>query len=338
METTSKKDHLPSFSHHLDAIVLAGTPRDPKRTILGKNKAFLDIDGRPLLQHVLDALMGTKSIADIFVVGPVEQMSKVLTNLSDEIHLIQQEGNILANGWAGVHASESLHAEDGNDAAAMRPILVITCDLPVISSFSVDDFVARCADEDQASDKPCGLMVGVADEAGLAPFCPDGDKPGIVRPFVQLDFARIRLANIHVARPRLLTHQEILRTGFSYRKAINWKNVVGLAFSFLSQEGGLRSAWLTLRLQATALAARRGGRLYRFLRRGNTRNRVEACTSKVLGCPLRLIITPFGGLSLDVDDAGDLRVLDQRYHDWMAIHKAVRSEYPLGQIAEDPAS
>ncbi len=69
----TKKDLLPSFSHPLDAIVLAGTHRDSKRSIKGQNKAFLNIDGRPLLRHVVDALLGAQSVAGIFVVGPVEQ-------------------------------------------------------------------------------------------------------------------------------------------------------------------------------------------------------------------------------------------------------------------------
>lgn len=325
----TRKDTLPAFSDRLDAIILAGSHTDPKRFILGKNKAFLEIEGRTLLRHVVEALADAQSIADIFVVGPVEPMHEALPGLPAKVHLVAQEGNMLTNCWAGIHASEKLHTSNNNDATPMRPFLIISCDLPIISSLSIDDFVARCADEDQAADSPYGLMVGLADEHGLARFGPDGEKPGIVRPFVQLEFARIRLANIYVARPWLLVHQDFLQTGFSFRKAIKWKNVIGLAFSVLSQKGGLQSAWLTLRLQATALAARRGGRLYYRLRRGNTRERLEACTSKVLGSPLRLVITPFGGLSLDVDDEEDLRVITARYRDWMAFHESIQTEYPL---------
>jgi hypothetical protein len=155
-------------------------------------------------------------------------------------------------------------------------------------------------------------------------------RDGIVRPFVELDFARVRLSNIYVARPWVLTNQEFLQTGFGFRKAIHWRNVLGLAYSFLSQDGGWQAAWMTMRLQATLLAARRGGRLYRRLRRWNTRERVEARTGRVLGGPVRLVISPFGGLSLDVDDEQDFRVLTDRYHDWMAINEAIESEYPLG--------
>lgn len=319
-------DQLPSFSQPLDAIVLAGTHRDPTRMIQGQNKAFLSIDGRPLLQHVIDALLGAQSISEVFAVGPVEKMNNVLKSLPEHVHLVCQEGNVLTNCWAGIHASEKQRNTDGGERDRMRPFLIISSDLPLISSASLDDFVARCAVDDQASDEAYGLMIGLADEAGLAAF----RENGFVRPFVHLDFARIRLANIYVARPWQLTHQEFLQTGFGFRKVFQWRNIVGLTLSFLSQQGGWQAAWMTLRLQATLMASLKGGRLYRRLRRWNTREKLEARTSKVLGGQVRLVVSPFGGLSLDVDDEDDFRMLTERYQEWIAIHHAVRSGYALG--------
>jgi hypothetical protein len=34
---------------------------------------------------------------------------------------------------------------------------------------------------------------------------------------------------------------------------------------------------------------------------------------------VRIVTTPCGGLSLDVDDEEDYRVLDQRFSDWSAL-------------------
>jgi hypothetical protein len=68
------------------------------------------------------------------------------------------------------------------------------------------------------------------------------------------------------------------------------------------------------------------GRWYRRLKKGNTCERVEKSVSDVLGGPVKIIITPFGGLSLDVDDDEDYRVLDARYEDWAAITAAVEPE------------
>ena len=319
----NRNEQIPSFVEPIDSIVLAGTHSDPSRLILGQNKAFLDMDGRPMVRHVVDALVAAESIAEIFVTGPVEEVRDALQGEPEKVHLIPQEGNVLSNCWAGVHASEARQATKGRDRDPLRPYVVVSSDLPIISSAALDDFVARCAEDDEASDAPYGLMVGLADEAGLEPF----KKDGIVRPFVELEFARIRLANIHVARPWQLSNQAFLQTGFGFRKALHWTNVAGLAYSFLSQDGGLQAAWMTVRLQATSLAARRGGRLYQRLRKWNTRGRVEARTSTVLGGPVRLVVSPFGGLSLDVDDEEDFRILTARYHDWMAIHEATDSRY-----------
>ena len=318
----NKKTHFQSFAEPIDAIVLAGTHTDPSRLILGQNKAFLDMAGQPLLRHVVNALLGAASIADIYVIGPVEQLRDALQGEPAKVHLVPQEGSMLTNGWAGIHASEARHAKEGRERDPMRPYLVISSDLPIISSDSVQDFVARCAADEQASEIAYGLLVGLADEDGLEPY----SENGIVRPFVELEFARIRLANIYVARPRVLSNQQFLQTGFGFRKAINWRNVAGLAYNFLSQPGGCQAAWMTIRLQAAMMAERRGGRLYHRLRRWNTRERLEARTSAVLGGPLRIVVTPFGGLSLDVDDEQDFRILTARYEDWMSIHNSVKSE------------
>ena len=42
----------------------------------------------------------------------------------------------------------------------------------------------------------------------------------------------------------------------------------------------------------------------------------------MLGGSIRIVTTPFGGLSLDVDDEQDYEILKTRYEDWIAIHQA----------------
>ena len=65
------------------------------------------------------------------------------------------------------------------------------------------------------------------------------------------------------------------------------------------------------------MASRRGGGLYRWLRKGNTMERVDLAMGAVLGGTVKMIITPYGGFSLDVDDDEDFRVLSQRFDDWV---------------------
>jgi CTP:molybdopterin cytidylyltransferase MocA len=319
-----------AYPSPLDAIVLAGTDRNPNRLIAGRNKAFLDMGGRTLIRRVVDALLAASTVDRIFVVGPVKELEEELQGLPSRLHLVEQAGQMLRNAWAGVQASWKLQAAAGAGAAQEnQPVLLLSCDLPLASPEALDDFVARCAKQDQARpEEPYALLVGVAEQASVLPFYPGDGKPGLVRPFVELRSGRFRLANIYVCRPRGLAHREMLQTGFSHRKAKDWRNVLRLAWSFFSRPGGWQAAWLVLRLEATLLAAKRKGRLYRALRHGNTMAQLEAAGSHLLGGSLRMVETPYGGLSLDVDDEEDYLILGQRFEEWSAWSPAESSARP----------
>jgi GTP:adenosylcobinamide-phosphate guanylyltransferase len=307
------------YAEPLDAIVLAGTDRNPHRLIEGQNKAFLEIAGQPLVRRVAEALLRAESIGQIFVVGPVERLQEVLSGLPETVVPVPQAGEMLANAWQAIDVSEERFRKRRGHDDTDRPLLFISSDLPLVSAAAVDDFVGRCAAEDQSGAGRFSMLAGVAEEASLLSYYPEQGRPGIVRPYVHLANCRLRLANIYIGRPRTLAHQAFLQTGFEHRKAEKWKNVLGLAWRFLGQAGGLRAAWITLRLQATLLAARGPGAVYRALRRGNSRRRIEEACSTVLGGAVRIVITPYGGLSLDVDNVEDFAVLSACFEMWSRI-------------------
>jgi hypothetical protein len=195
-------------------------------------------------------------------------------------------------------------------------MLLLTCDIPLLTAASVDDFVARCRNAEEETGIHFAMHTGINEEASLAPYYPGDDKSGIKRPYVEFREGRYRLANIYICRPHGLAHQDLLDTGFSYRKAKDWRNVMSLAWSFLGRAGGWRAIWFTLRLQATLMAAQRKGWLYRKLRSGNTEKHIEGVVSEFLGGAVHLVDTPYGGISLDVDEDEDYRVLSERFEDW----------------------
>ena len=82
-------------------------------------------------------------------------------------------------------------------------------------------------------------------------------------------------------------------------------------------------------MQLTLMLSKGRGRWYRKLKKGNTRERVEKSISDALGGPVRIVITPFGGLSLDVDDQEDFRILDACYTEWAAITAVVEADQEL---------
>ncbi len=318
-------DSTAAYPDPLDAIVLAGTDTNPRRMIQGQNKAFLEVGGRTLVRRVVDALLNSRTVGRLFVVGPTERLRTVLPDDPGRIVIVEQMGKMLANAWQAIFAAEAdFRTRHGHDDPT-RPFLFISADLPLVLAPGIDDFVGRCAAADAAGTELGGMLAGVAEEASLRRFYPDDRGPGIERPYVHLADCRVRLANIYVGRPRLLAHQDFLQTGFDHRKAEKWKNVVALTWHFLGQAGGWQAAWTTLRLQATLLAERGRGRLYERLRRRNVTRRIEEACSRVLGGPVRMIITPYGGLSLDADNEVDFQVISQRFEEWLRLEEEVAS-------------
>jgi hypothetical protein len=223
---------------------------------------------------------------------------------------------MLSNAWAAINASEARHLEHSDSVDPLRPLLFISSDLPLVSAAAVDDFVSRCAIQDKQSEVEFSMLVGVAEEASLKPYYPEDIKDGINRPYVNFSDCRVRLANIYVGRPRTLSNQQFLETGFTHRKAEKLKNVMALAWKFLGQSGGWQAAWITLKLQLTLAVSKNQGRLYQRLRKHNSRERVEKSCGDVLGGTVRIVITPYGGLSLDVDNQEDYLVLSRRFEEW----------------------
>jgi GTP:adenosylcobinamide-phosphate guanylyltransferase len=324
LETKGQQNR--AYPYPIDAIILAGTHQNASRLIDGRNKAFLEINGRILVQYVIDALLKAEHIDQIFVVGPALELLQAIPQLPARVHVIDQRGKMLTNCWAGIEASEDFHAHDPHVQVKERPMLITSCDIPLVTPQAIDDFVIRSAETDRQSGINNGMLVGVVDEPGVTPFYPEPGKPGVKRPYVEMAAGRLRLANIYVGRPRKLSEHEYLQTGFSHRKAKDWRNVIGLAYSFFRRPQGWQAAWMTARLQLTLMFSRNKGWFYRYLKKGNTTVRVERLISMVLGGDVKIIITPFGGLSLDVDDQEDYRVLEARYEDWVVITAATKGK------------
>lgn len=307
-----------AYAAPIDAIVMAGTHRNARRLISGRNKAFLDVGGRPLVRHVVDALTGARHVDSVYVVGPEDELQPLLADCP-RTTLVPQEGKLLSNAWAAVRAVEADHADLEPERLAERPILLISCDLPLVSPGAIDDFVERAAAMDRQATAGHAMLVGIAEDAALRPFYSDDMGPGMERPLVQMREGLYRLSNIYVARPRKLEHSEFLQTSFTLRKAKDWHNVVKLVFSLFSQHGGWFAAWMTCRLQLTAMLRKGKGRLYRRLRAGNTFEKIEQGVSTVLGGSVRLVDSPYGGLSLDIDDEVDFDLLAERWADWTRV-------------------
>jgi len=159
----------------MDAVVIAGgipEPNDPLyRYTLGKPKALLDICGKPMIQWVLDALVGAETIDQIVIVGvPGSKLTCSKRNF-----FLPNQGSLLENVRVGFMKVAELNP-------TARYALLVTSDIPAITPEMVD-WVVHTANEDDQD--VCYIIVTRQDL--------EARYPGSKRPF---PFERTRLKDI----------------------------------------------------------------------------------------------------------------------------------------------
>lgn len=112
------------------AVVLAGDNEDRKiqqGTII-PNKAFIKINGRNMVSYVLDCYTKTKALAGVGIIGPPDKLGK----LEQGVVPIAQRGSMVDNVVAAADTFK-----DGW-------LLLSSCDIPLITSEAVEDFLSNC--------------------------------------------------------------------------------------------------------------------------------------------------------------------------------------------------
>jgi GTP:adenosylcobinamide-phosphate guanylyltransferase len=159
----------------MDAVVIAGgipEPNDPLyKYTLGKPKALLDICGKPMIQWVLDALVGAEAIDQIVIVGVPESE----LTCSKRNFFLPNQGSLLENVRVGFMKVAELNP-------TARYVLLVTSDIPAITPEMVDWVVHAANESDQ---DVCYTIVTRQDL--------EARYPGSKRPF---PFERTRLKDI----------------------------------------------------------------------------------------------------------------------------------------------
>jgi len=122
----------------MDVIITAGGTPEPGEPLyeytLGHPKAMLDINGKPMLQWVLDALAGSDHVSHIVLVG-AEDNSRF--HCAKPLSLVPDQHDMLKNLRAGL--VKSLEVNPGE-----RYVLTAASDIPAVTS-SMVDWVAETA-------------------------------------------------------------------------------------------------------------------------------------------------------------------------------------------------
>ena len=121
----------------IDAVVLAG--QDPVPDLNTDYKATIDIDGKEMICYVVEAVLGSKYVNNVYIVGVEDKLNKISFSVEKEkIRFVNDTGNFLDDFIKGSNASET------------KKILYLTCDIPLIKKEHIDDFIKGCAKRGEA--------------------------------------------------------------------------------------------------------------------------------------------------------------------------------------------
>ena len=307
----------------LNAIVVAGD-KGKSHPVFGKNKAFLDVDGLPVITRVVSALDGAESVSEIYVVGPKEKLEEVLTpgpgrpQIGKPLHIFEQHTNLYKNVWntfletlAPYRRGESGEAvAKGPDAESIA--LVVAADMPLLTSAEVDEFVSQC--DMDAYD----YVIGLTPEKSLEHYRPGGGQPGIRVAYIHFREGNFRQNNMHMVRPFRIENRHYIQIMYDLRYQKEFMNIIRLIWEILTKEEG---SWSTignyLLLQLSLLFSRLRLRFLRDVVRKRTRvDSVVRCVSSLLKTRFSYACTTLGGGALDIDNEREYTVIKQRFSEW----------------------
>jgi len=221
----------------MDAIVVAGGTPQPGEYLYedtgGNPKAMLDIAGKPMIQWVLDALSGAKTIEQVVVIGlPAEccdiRCSKPLSFFPNQADMIE---NIRTGAVKVLEINPQAHH-----------FLIVSSDIPAITAEMVDWEVRTTMETDH--DAYYHIITREVMEARF---------PGSRRSYVHLKGMDVCGGDMNVVRTETVTANEAL-----------WKKIVDARKNALKQASLLGYDTLFLLLlrlltldKAVALASKR---------------------------------------------------------------------------------
>ena len=201
----------------INCVILAGglaQPGDPMYELTqGKSKALLDMNGRTMLERVVDALQDSHSIGEIVVVGLGSDLGM---QFHKPVYHTTDHGSLLKNALAGLDKMRELHPET-------NLVLLCSADIPTLTPQIVDDFIASCAPYDK------GMVYNFVDKATL-----EARFPGSKRTYVKLKDGLIAGGDMTLIQADLAdTNQDMWEALTNARKhAWQLARVVGFRFLF----------------------------------------------------------------------------------------------------------
>lgn len=247
---------LPMTQTLFDAVILAGedTRRpNPLLTQVGiTNKALLPVAGQPMIAYVVAALAGSHHIGRIVIIGLPPQPNLTLAR---EVIYLPDQGGLMDNvahgfGWLAQQGAAEQHG------------LLLTADMPLLTTAMVDWFITACQPLD------LDLYWAVVERGTM-----EATFPASKRTYLRLVEGSFCSGDLMLGKVKLaLERQELARRIVDRRKSI---------FQQLRMLGP--------------------GVVIKFLLRRLTRPDLRALLQRLLHLRGQEVIVPFAEVGMDVD-------------------------------------
>jgi GTP:adenosylcobinamide-phosphate guanylyltransferase len=200
----------------MDCIITAGGipgPDDPIYAYTqGQSKALLDMNGRTMLERVVDALQESRHVDDIVVVGLGHDHGQQFRR---PVHHLPDHGGLFSNGLAGVAWLRQHKGETGH-------ILVCSGDVPAITAAQIDAHIEACQPLDKA------MYYTFATRQVIEARFPQSN-----RTYVKLKGLEIAGGDVVVADPAITDENRELWTALTESRKHAWKLARTVGFTLL---------------------------------------------------------------------------------------------------------
>ncbi len=308
----------------IQAVLVAGDRR-AARAVRGSSKAFVELAGKPMVVHVLEALLHTPEVSEIFLVGDAPRLQRVArehgclalaTARSRPIHFVPQRESLYENVWHTFLRTlpDGVHDEQ-------HAIVVVPADVPLVVPEELTDFITKAV----ASD--ADYAVGLSPDLALAPYRPRDDAPGLEMACFNLREGRFRQNNLHLVRPLRMGNRHYIQDMYENRYQRQLGPMLRLAGRILRHEfRQLWVLWFYLLMHIAGWLDRRGSRVWADRLRARVPiATIERGISALLRTRFRVVTTELGGAALDIDNDQDLEVADKMLFRWKELQARLAS-------------
>lgn len=193
----------------VDAVILAGAPNTGKLREVNSEEweANISIHGKPMINYVLEALLGAEKVATIVVVGPAELKSTLPAN----IRFVLAGSTISENIFLSLEALEQ-----------KNKIMVVTSDIPFIHAEAIDDFIGRCLELEGDIFYPL-----ISKEANEQVY------PKNMRTYFTLKEGTFTGGNVIIANPEAIHNSRWIMDQVISERKKPWKIIKNLGFMFI---------------------------------------------------------------------------------------------------------